>query len=445
MNFKEPLIPKETHTLIIGGGIVGAGIFRSLSLNGLPCMIIDKDDFASKTSQWSSKMLHGGVRYLETYDFSLVREALIEKNLWTRIAPHLCYEKRFYLPVYKNSKNPLWKINLGLWIYDLLSSFTNTPHECLNKESTMKQVPGLKSKNLQGSGVYYDAIVDDAKLALETIYDGALEPHAHAINHLKYLSHHKNGSCFHVELQDQITNERHMIECKKMIFALGPYTDTVISKFKKEWTPKMLPSKGVHLWVHKSSLPVYNPLLLSLSDGRVMFIIPQKERILLGTTETKATNIDCPEVDREDIVYILKNIRKFFPDHPITEKHILGKFAGIRPLVSEGTGDLGKTSREHKNYLIDKNIYAIAGGKLTTYRVMGNEICEEILNSEKMNFDCDLTLNQLRQPSTLPPFENIEVTKEHIQNILQYEYVRTKEDMVLRLGLIDRNNPFERI
>src|SRR5690554_4942044 len=130
--------------VIIGGGIVGAGILRDAALHGLKTLLIDKKDFTSQTSQSSSKMLHGGIRYLETFDFALVWEALHEKNLWIKLAPHLCQEKAFLMPIYKDSLRPLWMLKVGLWLYDFLSSFQNTPHRMLNIEETLKLLPPLK-------------------------------------------------------------------------------------------------------------------------------------------------------------------------------------------------------------------------------------------------------------------------------------------------------------
>ena len=442
---------QKIDALIVGGGIVGAGIFRDLSLNGAKCLIVEKDDFASKTSQWSSKMLHGGVRYLETYDFSLVREALLEKNLWLRIAPHLCYENKFYLPVYEDNKNPLWKINLGLWIYDLLSSFQNSPHQKLNKNQTLSQVNGLKEQGLTGCGIYYDAIVDDAKMTLESIYDGALEKDSYALNHCTYLKHenigNRNKRNYLVHLKDNLTGEEISVETPNIIFALGPYTDLVLKNQNKNWSKKMLPSKGIHLWIKKDALPVEYPLLLPLKDGRVMFVIPQKGRILVGTTETKPKNLDDVEVYKEEIEYVKKSILDFFPNHPIKDELIVGSYAGIRPLVRDSeSNNLGKTSREHKVYSISPGVYAIAGGKLTTYRIMGQKICEDIFSYIKLPYNPDLTAKPFRKTSIIPSFQKTELTEEKLKLIISTEFVRTKSDLLKgRLGCTNEDGyPFHK-
>ena len=183
---KSPLdsISDSYDVAIIGGGIVGAGIFRDLSLHGAKCLLVDKNDFTSQTSQNSSKMLHGGIRYLENLDFELVWEALHEKNLWLRIAPHLCFEKDFHFPVYKDSPKPLWMVRIGLMLYDFLSNFLNKPHSILSPKELHDKFPTLNREKLKGIGVYHDVVVDDAKLTLEVIYDALLEKKGSAINYV---------------------------------------------------------------------------------------------------------------------------------------------------------------------------------------------------------------------------------------------------------------------
>jgi glycerol-3-phosphate dehydrogenase len=165
---KETLDKADFKTVIVGGGIVGAGIFRDLVLNGVEALLLDAGDFSSQTSERSSKMLHGGIRYLENLDFPLIFEALHEKNLWLKLTPHLTREVPFYLPVYKDAKRPLWMIRIGLYLYDALSSFKNSPFSMKSKEETLKDIIGLNPEGLTGAGVYYDGIMD-AKITLEVM------------------------------------------------------------------------------------------------------------------------------------------------------------------------------------------------------------------------------------------------------------------------------------
>lgn len=175
-------------TVIVGGGIVGAGIFRDLAMHGVETLLVEAGDFSSQTSERSSKMLHGGIRYLENMDFPLVFEALHEKNLWLKLTPHLTREVPFYMPVYKDSKRPLWMIRIGLFLYDFLSSFKNSPFSTRTKEECLNDIKNLNPEGLSGAGVYYDGIMDDSKITLEVIYDALEETNTYAVNHTKVIN-----------------------------------------------------------------------------------------------------------------------------------------------------------------------------------------------------------------------------------------------------------------
>ena len=168
---EQIMIKKHYENVIIGGGIVGAGIFRDLCLHNQEAIIIDKNDFTSQTSQRSSKMLHGGIRYLENFDFKLIYEALHEKIYWTKLLPHLAYEVPFILPVYKESKHNKLMIKVALMLYDFLSGFNNSPHQMLSKDEVINKIEQIKQDGLLGAGLYYDSVMDDSKITLEVIYD----------------------------------------------------------------------------------------------------------------------------------------------------------------------------------------------------------------------------------------------------------------------------------
>ncbi|MCR9205766.1 MAG: FAD-dependent oxidoreductase, partial [Halobacteriovoraceae bacterium] len=244
MNFYEKSllknIPSHTPVLIVGGGIAGAGVFRDLSLHNVPCVLIDKKDFTSQTSQSSSKMLHGGIRYLENMDFALVWEALHEKNLWLKLTPHLAYPEHFFLPVYKDSLRPLWMVRIGLFLYDLLSSFKNIPHKIASKDETLENFPFLKKEGLTGSGVYSDGVMDDAKMTLECIYDGMVSKDSYACNHVSFINATELNKGYQVELKDENTGETKTIRTDHIVFTTGPFTDKVLSKLNLfPWSPKL--------------------------------------------------------------------------------------------------------------------------------------------------------------------------------------------------------------
>lgn len=391
-------------------------------------------------------MLHGGIRYLENMDFPLVFEALHEKNLWLKLTPHLAREEAFYLPVYSNAKRPLWMIRLGLFLYDLLSQFKNSPFSTKTKSECLKEIPGLNPEGLSGAGVYYDGIMDDAKITLEVIYD-ALEQNKQSIARnytaLTHVERHKNKN--YLTLKDKITNQEQQITCDQLIYALGPFTDSFLKRFPfYHWKNVLLPSKGSHIWISRKDLPLNHPIVMTPNDekgDRVIFVIPHGEKILVGTTEVKYSgDLFNVKPDQDEIDYLLKNLNDYFPDLKLSTKHIIGSFAGIRPLVrSDDGGDLGKTSREHKIYQPVSDTYVIAGGKYTTFRVMGQEITRRICHRFGKGYNRDKTESPLSRPSVVLPFKWHLPDAGELEQICRKELPRTFSDLVMRrLGVSSR-------
>jgi glycerol-3-phosphate dehydrogenase len=430
---------QEFNTVIIGGGIVGAGLFRDLCLHEVPTLLIDKDDFTSKTSQSSSKMLHGGIRYLENMDFQLVFEALHEKNLWLKIAPHLCYEENFYMPVFEDAQRPLWMIKCGLMLYDFLSGYKNSPHRIVNRKKTNDDLNLLRKNGLSGSGVYYDAIVDDSKMTLELIYDALLYKKSKALNYHELLADElqKDKVCeYHLlTIKNHLTDEIIKIKTQNIIYATGPYTDECLKKMiGLTWEPILLPSKGSHLWFSKNEFPLEHPVVMTTNEGRVIFVIPQNDLVLVGTTEIAPdSKIDQIKISNAEIDYLINNLNNYFPEAKLKAHKIIGAFSGIRPLVKESSGsDLGKTSREHKIVMPRSNTYVIAGGKYTTFRVMGQEITRNILSHKNKNYNPDYSMTTLRIPSIIPAFHFHVPSSHELECILKNEFPKSLEDLVHR-------------
>jgi glycerol-3-phosphate dehydrogenase len=439
---RENVKPLKTHykTVIVGGGIVGAGIFRDLVLNGVETLLVDAGDFSAQTSERSSKMLHGGIRYLENMDFPLVFEALHEKNLWLKLTPHLAKEVPFYLPVYKGVKRPLWMIRIGLYLYDMLSNFKNSPYSMKSKAECLKEIPGLNPEGLTGAGVYFDGIMDDAKITLEVIYDALFEgPHAHAVNHMKVTNVRKINKKNTLTLKDQFTGIEENIIADQVVYALGPFTDSFLKQFSfYHWQDVLLPSKGSHIWISAKNLPLTHPIVMTPHDeygDRVIFVIPHGEKILVGTTEVpNKDDLFNVHPSKEELDYLLKNLNSYFPKLNLTHQHIIGSFAGIRPLVKEGSGaaERGKTSREHKVFQPSSDTYVIAGGKYTTFRVMGREITQKICHRFRVGHNRDKTEMPLRRPSIVKPFEWHLPNEKELIKICKTEMPRTFDDLVMR-------------
>jgi glycerol-3-phosphate dehydrogenase len=430
--------------LIVGGGIVGCGIFRDMALNSsrsnknIKTLMIEKGDYCSQTSQSSSKMLHGGIRYLEHLDFTLVYEALQEKNLWLKLAPHLCYEDSFHLPVYQNSKYPFFMFKAGLMLYDFLSLYKNTPHSSLRKKKLLKKIPQLNPIGLRGAGIYYDAVVDDSKLGLECLYDGLLERNAHALSYTSIHNIHYHGDYSEVELCDELDGSKKVIKAKEVVFATGPFTDQLLHKLNLPWKDKMIPSKGIHIWIKKEALDnLQYPIVLQTKDNRVIFVIPQRDAILAGTTEKRVTgdffNI---QADDDEIQYLKQEIKSYFPKADLKDSNIISSYAGIRPLVkekateSEGPGNI---SRQHKIFSIYHNIHTILGGKYTTFRIMAQDMSKILCNKLGISYSTELFLSEFRQKSIIKTFEDHSATSEDvIKAIIQKEQARTSDDVIKR-------------
>lgn len=432
---------KHVDVVIVGGGINGCGLLRDLALNGVSCLLLEKGDFSSQTSQGSSKMLHGGVRYLENYDFALVQEALEEKNLWLKLAPHLCFERDFYVPLYKYSRYSPFMIGAGLFLYDFLSHFQNKPFGVLNPQETLAKVPSLNPQDLRGAGRYYDGIVDDAKLSLECLYDALLEPKAHALSYHEVIATERVSDGYHVTYRS-LEGETTTVHAGIVVFTTGPFTDKLLPKLRIPWTPQLVPSKGIHLWLKEGSIKAHGSVVLTTRDNRVVFVIPQRNAILVGTTETPVDQdmFNIGATDKE-VHYLLSVLKQYFPNSDFDESSIISTFAGVRPLVrEEGTNEsLGKVSRFHKIYRPDSRSYVMLGGKYTTFRRMNQELAREIVPRLGRKYQPNLTLNPLRQHSVVPTFGNRpELTLELLQKIIQDERVMTFDDLVKRrLSLLD--------
>ncbi len=385
----------EFKNIIIGGGITGAGVFRDLSLHGEKTLLIEKSSFMSQTSAASSKMLHGGIRYLEKLEFSLVAEALKEKNLWKNNSHHLVTEKEFFIPIYKSSPHSIYKLWAGVKLYDALSRFQNSPSGKLTKDEILKKIPQLNSENLIGAISYYDTILDDKKFGLEII-DDSLNEYAKAIDNAEINSLEKIDDYYILE-----TNKG-KFKSQNIIFATGPFTDQVMRKLGINWIPKILPSKGSHLKLKVSDVPISNPLVIQESS-RIIFVIPHGNFILLGTTEKKlqkGSDFFDMKISTEEEEYLIHHFNRYFPKIKI-ENSIIESTAGVRPLViPEGISENvkpGAVSRQHQIFMPQKNMYVLIGGKYTTFRKMASDLVSQMFRKSQKVYNPNLSLEPIRK------------------------------------------------
>jgi len=371
--------------LVVGGGITGAGIARDAARRGLKVAIVEMNDVAFGTSSRSSKLIHGGLRYLEQYEFSLVFESVSERRILQDIAPHLVNPLGFLFPVYKSARKPLWMINTGIRLYEGLALFRSPKRPRSLKPVEVAEIePAVRQDHLKGAPLYYDCATDDARLTLETALDAA-ERGAVVATWAKVTSFLKdaNGRVHGVVARDELSGELREVEARAVVNATGPWTDATIA-MSQAGTPHLLrPTKGIHVVVAHDKLPLNHAVVcFHPTDKRVLFAIPWGDRTYLGTTDTDFEG-DPADVAAtlEDVDYLIDASNSYFPDHGLSRDDVISTWAGIRPLMAPSTEDgeslsESSVSREHAIVVGQDGLITIAGGKLTTYRRMSAEVVE---------------------------------------------------------------------
>jgi glycerol-3-phosphate dehydrogenase len=373
--------------VIIGGGITGAGIARDAAMRGLRTLLLERSDIASGTSSASSKLVHGGLRYLEQGAVALVHESVSERHRLQQLAPHLVRPLPFLFPIYERSPRPLWQIRFGLWIYDAMALFRSFKlHKSFGARGTAEIEPALLKEGLDGSVLYYDCMTDDARLTLETARGAHLagawvmtyaEVHSFTIERRRICG---------VTLEDGTTGKRHQVDARVVVNATGPWTDRTLG-LRGSRSRLLRPTKGVHLVFHRDRLPIRNTVcLMNKPDHRVIFAIPWGNRVVLGTTDTDFDgDFDDVFCGADDVRYLIKVANHYFPDAGLVPEDVLGTWAGLRPLVCPEEEGLGasQVSREHMVEVADDGLITVAGGKLTTYRLMADEVVREVARQLK--------------------------------------------------------------
>jgi glycerol-3-phosphate dehydrogenase len=368
--------------LIIGGGITGAGVARDASMRGLKVAVIESQDFAYGTSSRSSKLVHGGIRYLENMEFKLVFEALSERSKLFEIAPHLVHPLRFMIPLFKDSRVGMFKMGLGMLLYDVLSLFqTPEMHERLDSNECLTRMPILKKEGLVGSYVYSDAYMDDDRLVHETLR-AANETDACIVNYVKATkSVFHEGQVEAIEAYDLKSGAKFNIKCKHVVSTVGPWTDLVGDSLVNDWKNLLRPTKGIHLTFSRDRLNLSSAVVMAAQESnRIVFAIPRNDMIIVGTTDTDFTGDPADaKADFADVDYLLKVTNSYFPGAHLKPEDIISSYVGVRPLVRDDAGNEGKTSREHTILKDSRGFHFVAGGKYTTYRLMSEQIVDAVL------------------------------------------------------------------
>lgn len=421
----EALTENEFDVLIVGGGINGAGIAREAAFRGMKVALIEAEDFASGTSSRSSKLIHGGIRYLENLEFKLVFEALNERSHLFEMAPHLVHPLKFMIPLFKSSRVGMFKMGLGMWLYDILALF-QTPeiHDQLSDKETLRLQPEVQSKELLGSYLYYDAYMDDDRLVLETLRS-ANEKNAVIANYVKATRYeYKNGiHCFAAE--DLREKKSLQIKAKSVFSCVGPWTDLFGPTLDKDWKKLLRPTKGIHLIIPRSKLNLHQAVVMGAETGnRIIFGIPRGEFVIIGTTDTDyQDNPSEVKTLKEDVDYLLKIVQNYFPQANISYEDIISSYSGVRPLVRDDAETTGKTSREHAIKAGINGILFVIGGKYTTYRKIAQEAVDKLVSQLPLEQKV-----QFKKTDTIVPL-NSKVTKENYKYYLSNQ--ETKEDFIL--------------
>lgn len=368
--------------LVIGGGITGVGTALDAAGRGLDVALVDAGDFGQGTSSRSSRLIHGGLRYLETFDFGLVFEALGERRRLLRLAPHLVRRLPFLFPVYAGGEVGMVKLTAGMWLYDSLGLFRGLPrHRMLRRAGVRAREPRLDTEGLRGGAVYYDAQVDDARLTLavaRAAHDGGVRtvPHAAVTGFLK----DEGGRITGARVRDELGGGDLEVRARLVLSAAGPWTDEVRKLADPLARPRLRPTKGVHILVRRARVGNEGAIIFrSPVDDRVMFVLPWGDFTYVGTTDTdfEGSPSDVRAEDA-DIEYLLASANGIFPDAGLGRQDVIGTWAGVRPLLAEpDEDDPGDTSREHAIWRERNGLLCIAGGKLTTYRTMAEEAAKK--------------------------------------------------------------------
>lgn len=377
----EHMKGREYDVLIIGGGINGTAVARDAALRGLSTALVEKEDFGYGTTARSTRLIHGGLRYLEHFDFGLVREGLREREILLKTAPHLVKPLPFLVPVYKGDRVGIPKLKAGMILYDLLSWDKSMPsHRFLKPQEALEKEPHLTSENLVGAMVYYDGQVEfPERVSVENVMQAA-EHGAHIANHAMVEEYLWEGRrVVGARVRDTLTGSTFDIRAKYVVNASGPWIDEMNKALLDTYKPQMRLTKGIHLLIPK--VVNHAIVLLAQSDGRLFFAVPYRGYTLIGTTDTDYQgDLDDIRANREEVEYLLAETKRVFPTLPTDE--IYYTTAGLRPLVrAEGKSE-GATSRKHKivDHRVDgiDGLLSLPGGKITSQRFFAEQTVDLI-------------------------------------------------------------------
>lgn len=432
----EELRREPLDLLIVGGGIVGSGIARDAAMRGLRTGLVEQHDFASGTSSRSTRLLHGGLRYLAQGRVGLVRESSLEKGVIHRIAPHLAEPLPFVFPTYRCppwGTWALWKLRIGVKIYDLLCGGRNLgKSSSMSAAKTAKYIPGLRRKNLTGAVRYFDGFTQDARLVIDTLRSAGKHG-AHLLNYCRLESARHADGGWGCTLSDELSGEKIVLSARSVVNAAGPWGDQL-----EQSVIQLRPTKGVHLVVDRARLPVPDAVVLT-KGSRILFAIPWEERVLLGTTDTDYQgSLEDVRTEPADVDYILQVVNAAFPEAKLAPGDVISEWAGLRPLIQDPNGNPSDISRSHEIRSSPTGWIDVAGGKLTTYRLMAEQAVDRLGKTLGVSLPPCRTASEplLAKEETeglsaiVPP----PLTRRAVEHYCQEEWAIHLDDVMLRRG-----------
>lgn len=425
--------------LVIGGGILGAGIARDAVLRGLRVALVEQSDFASGTSSRSTKLIHGGFRYLEHWQFGLVAEACRERQLLLQLAPHLVWSLPFLLPVYEGDPRPLWKIRAGMTLYDLMARLPrDLRHRILSAKEAAAAEPALESRRLLGAVAFHDCQMDDARLCLETVLD-ANERGAACANYCEVTGiETTNDRVSRVTIRDRIGGKTQSLRAHAVVNAAGPWVERIAGLTTlNERQVALSPTKGVHL-VLPPLLQQHGIYFQSRQDDRMVFLLPFGKQTLLGTTDTNFSGDPANSYAQpSDVRYLLDRLREVLPQIELSTDDLVTSFAGVRPLLRASHSAPSHRPREHRLIRLGKNLLTIAGGKYTTFRAISEQVVDAVYPLLDRPMVRPVTAatplpNRRPNPSGIKISDSPSVWQSDLEHACQHELAVTVDDVMRR-------------
>lgn len=406
--------------IIIGGGITGSGILLDAVSRGLNVLLIEKNDFASGTSSRSTKLIHGGLRYLKQLEFKIVRDTGRERAIAYKNAPHLVIPEKMVLPIVKNGTYGTFSTSIGLFVYDWMAGVAKAERRVMkSKEEALKLVPLINESILIGAGFYSEYRTDDARLTI-SVLKTAVAKGALALNYVscENFTYSPDGKVNGVIIRDSLTQKELEVKGTFVVNAAGPWSDELREINKSSMSKRLHLTKGVHIVVSKEKFPLQHSVYFDVADKRMIFAIPRGEKVYIGTTDTDYKGEkDEPTITKEDVTYLINAANQMFPQLHLEINAIESSWSGLRPLIHQEGKSPSSLSRKDEVFISNSGLITIAGGKLTGYRLMAKKITDLIAKERGLKKSC--ATENIKISGYTGAYSSMQVLENEVQSHLQ--------------------------